>query len=70
LYTVPDPKSTPTKIHHPSINYPTNIAIFAHNKVSKKASYKGSKTGTLDTLKARKSSKSNRNSIIQAKAKT
>ena len=29
-------KVHPTKIHHPPIKYPTNIAIFAHNKVSKK----------------------------------
>jgi len=50
-----DSKSTPTKIHHPSIKYPTNIVIFAHNKVSKGTSYKGSKPGTLDTSKARKS---------------
>ncbi len=70
LYTVLDSKSAPRKIHHPSIKYPTNIAIFASNKVSKGTSYKGSKTGTLDTSKARKSSKSNRNSIIQAKTKT
>ena len=54
----------PTKILHPLIKYPTNIAIFVHNKVSKRASYKRSKTGTLDTSKARKSSKSNWNSII------
>jgi 23S rRNA (cytosine1962-C5)-methyltransferase len=34
-------------------------------KSAKRTSYEGSKTGTLDTSKARKSSKSNRNSIIQ-----
>lgn len=55
LYAVLDSKSTPTKIRHPSIKYPTKNPIFAHNKVSKRTSYKGSKPGTLDTLKARKS---------------
>jgi hypothetical protein len=65
-----DSKSTPTKILHPSIKYSTNITIFAHNKVSKGTSYKGSKPRTLDTSNPRKSSKSNRDSIIQAKTKT
>lgn len=55
LYTMLDSNSTPTKILHLSIKYLTNIPIFASNKVSKGTSYKGSKIGTLDTLKARKS---------------
>lgn len=36
LYAILESKSTLTKIHHPSIKYPTNIAIFAHTQVSKK----------------------------------
>ena len=60
LYTVLDSKSTPTKILHPSIKYPTNIAIFAHNQVSKRTSYKRSKLGTWDISKAQISSKKHR----------
>jgi len=41
LYTVLDSKSTPTKNLHPPIKYPTKIAIFAHNQVSKKNFIRG-----------------------------
>ena len=54
---------------HPSNIQQKSLSLFT-TKSAKRTSYEGSKTGTLDTLKARKSSKSNRNSIIQYKAKT
>lgn len=65
LYTVLDSKSTPTKTFiHPSNIQQKSLSLLT-TKSAKRTSYEGSKTGTLDTSKARKSSKSNRNSIIQ-----
>lgn len=49
---------------HPSNIQQKSLSLLT-TKSAKRTSYEGSKTGTLDTSKARKSSKSNRNSIIQ-----
>ena len=54
LYTVLDSKSTLTKILHPSIKYPTNIAIFAHNKVSKKNFIQRKQTRDFGYIESRK----------------